>query len=269
MKTKAWIIVLIGISWGCASQEDVLILDQRNNILEAQLAQLKAQVVEHEKDNQNIRNQTALFFAELEALKDQYQALNGKIEELAYLSGRAPGGIESQVQEDTKQLKNMETEAAFISDRIAQLEKYLGLEIPVRLTDSESSSSLDNTPLSDKALYQHAKEAFDRNDFEIAQQEFQQFLKQFPKSDDADNAQFWIGEIYFQEKWYEKAIVEYQKVIENYPKGNKVPAALLKQGLAFSHLNDKTNSRLALKDLISKFPKSPEADIARNKLKDL
>jgi TolA-binding protein len=59
-------------------------------------------------------------------------------------------------------------------------------------------------------------------------------LKRFPKSDNADNAQFWIGEIYYRQKWYETAILEYQKVIENYPKGNKVQASLLKQGFAFS-----------------------------------
>ena len=39
-------------------------------------------------------------------------------------------------------------------------------------------------------------------------------LKRFPQSDQADNAQFWIGETYYRENWYEKAILEYQKVIE-------------------------------------------------------
>ena len=53
-------------------------------------------------------------------------------------------------------------------------------------------------------------------------------IQNHPKSSNADNAQFWIGETYYKEKWYEKAILEYQKVIEKYPSGNKAPAALLK-----------------------------------------
>jgi TolA-binding protein len=55
-------------------------------------------------------------------------------------------------------------------------------------------------------------------------------------------------------------------VIETYPKGNKVPASLLKQGFAFLNLGDEVNARLILKELIKKYPKSNEAAIARKKI---
>ena len=84
----------------------------------------------------------------------------------------------------------------------------------------------------------------------------------------AGNAQFWLGETYYREQWYEKAILEYQKVIENYPDGNKIEASLLKQGLAFFNLGDKANARLILQELIRKHPKSNEAQIARQKVKE-
>ena len=100
-----------------------------------------------------------------------------------------------------------------------------------------------------------------------AKKYFQEVIQRYPKSENADNAQFWIGEIYYREKWYEKAILEYQKVIEKYPDGNKVPAALLKQGLAFHNIGDKANSRHILEELVKKYPKSNEAKIAREKLK--
>ena len=57
--------------------------------------------------------------------------------------------------------------------------------------------------------------------------------------------------------------------MKNYPKGNKVPAALLKQGLAFSQLKDASNARLVLSELVKKYPDSNEAAIARKKLKRL
>ena len=47
---------------------------------------------------------------------------------------------------------------------------------------------------------------------EIVVKKFKELIERFPKSERADNAQFWIGEIYYREKWYEKAILEYQKV---------------------------------------------------------
>ena len=58
-------------------------------------------------------------------------------------------------------------------------------------------------------------------------------------------------------------------MIENYPKGNMVQASHLKQGLAFFNLGDKTNSRLILRELVSKYPKSNEAKIAKQKLKEI
>ena len=94
-------------------------------------------------------------------------------------------------------------------------------------------------------------------------------MDQHPKSKQADNAQFWLGEVFYREKWYEKAILEYQKVIENYPKGDKIRGALLKQGFSFLNLDDKSNARLILRELIRKYPDSNEAEIAKKKLKTL
>ena len=99
-----------------------------------------------------------------------------------------------------------------------------------------------------------------------ARQGFAQLIKSYPNSTNADNAQFWIGKSYYREKWYEKAILEYQTVLDKYPKGNKVPAAMLKQGLAFLQLGDKSNARLILQELEKKYPKTNEARIAKRKL---
>ena len=56
-------------------------------------------------------------------------------------------------------------------------------------------------------------------------------------------------------------------MIENYPDGNKVPASLLKQGLAFFNLDEKVNARFFLQEVINNYPTSSEAKTARNKLK--
>jgi TolA-binding protein len=76
---------------------------------------------------------------------------------------------------------------------------------------------------------------------------------------------FWIGEIYYKEQWYQKAILEYQKVIENYPDGNKAPAAYFKQALAFEKLGEKDNSQLIISELLKKFPDSKEAELAKKR----
>ena len=136
------------------------------------------------------------------------------------------------------------------------------------MTTVAAPAATSPKPASAQGMYNAAKQAYDNGDLEKARNSFEAMLKSFPKAPEADNAQFWIGETYYQQKWYEKAILEYQKVIENYPKGNKVPAALLKQGLAFLNIGDKSNSRLILQDLVRKYPSTNEGRIAAQKLKE-
>ncbi|MEE9591314.1 MAG: tetratricopeptide repeat protein, partial [Thermodesulfobacteriota bacterium] len=82
-------------------------------------------------------------------------------------------------------------------------------------------------------------------------------------------AQYWIGEIFYAKGDWERAILEFDDVIKKYPKGDKVPAALLKEGLSFSRLGAKKESRLLLTRVIKNYPKSNEADIAKKKLDNL
>ena len=68
---------------------------------------------------------------------------------------------------------------------------------------------------------------------------------------------------------YEQAILAYQEVIKKYPKGNKVPNAMLRQALAFYEIKDKISSRLLLKKIIKEYPNKSEAKIANTKLNTL
>jgi len=118
-------------------------------------------------------------------------------------------------------------------------------------------------------MYTAAKTLLNNGDSKGARKEFEAFIKTFSDSANADNAQFWIADSYYGENWYEKAIMEYQKVINNYPSGNKVPTALLKQGYAFANLGEKGNARLILKELIRKYAGTGEAKFAKEKLEAL
>ena len=59
------------------------------------------------------------------------------------------------------------------------------------------------------------------------------------------------------------------EVIKKYAKGNKVPDALYRQGMAFWEMKDTTNAKLILKEVVRRFPQSDQANRARKKLKEL
>jgi tol-pal system protein YbgF len=91
-------------------------------------------------------------------------------------------------------------------------------------------------------------------------------MQAYPKSELFDDAQFFLAESYFSEKWYEKAVLEYQTLIAKYTKSNKRPAALYKQALAFEKLGDTVNAKARFRDVVSVYPASPEAAQAKKKL---
>ena len=83
-------------------------------------------------------------------------------------------------------------------------------------------------------MYQQALDHLRGGRHDEAVASFRGFVKQHPQHDLADNAQYWLGECFYDRKDYSTALREFRRVAEKFPQGNKVPDALLK--VAFSYL---------------------------------
>jgi tol-pal system protein YbgF len=278
---------------GCVTPDQYQVLENRVNALEMensrsralqdrfdeQAADLAAAIKDLEKTVQTIdqfsRENIAEINQELQQVHKKYGELQGMMEETAYRFGQTDPDSRTDL---TQVLERMDRAVSRNHVRITRLETYMGFEPTVPGTEEEQSPDSavpgDDTgqikmPVSDKAAYEQAKKTFDDGDMEAARIQFENFINTFPESPLAGNARFWIADSYYVEKWYEKAILEYQKVLEEYPDSNKVAAARLKQGYAFAELGEKANARLILNELITRYPDSREAMFAREKLKQL
>jgi tol-pal system protein YbgF len=296
-----WVsFVAAGLLCSCAIQDDIYTLDHRLSALERRSLELEKQNRELEKLNQELletkkkinsrvegmdqtrrddelelRSKYAALAADLDARRQEGQQLSGRLEEMEYLLNQKLKGFEDNQLKNRDQMDRLATDMADIKKRLDVVDQYLNLEGGGKTKKqatpppAKAASTTTPPPASDQTLYQEAKKAFDEGKMEAARKGFEKLIASYPKSQQADNAQFWIGETYYIEKWYEKAILEYQKVIENYPSGNKIPAALLKQGLSFLNIGETNNGRLLLKELVAKYPGSNEAGIAKKKLESL
>lgn len=288
-------LMVIVLTTGCALQRDVYMLEERLLTVEKRNRDLNKQIasIDQEREglasnlerlgqtkssgDKQLRGQYAGMNASLETLRDEVSTLSGRLDETEHYSQKQQNSSGS-LGEQVRQKQNLMAEdLAKTKQRLDQVEQYLNMEKSAAKAKAASqavpkaASQAAPKPAATNAagVYAAAKKSFDTGNLDQARNGFSALVKNFPKADQADNAQFWLGEIYYREKWYEKAILEYQKVIENYPKGNKVAAALLKQGLAFLKIGDKANSRLILQDLLDKFPQSNEGRIAAQKIKEL
>jgi len=98
---------------------------------------------------------------------------------------------------------------------------------------------------------------------------FKDFLKHYPQHHLADNAQYWIGEIFYDLEDYPNAILAFKEVVTRYAEETKAPDALLKMGYSYVALDDPTNARVFLKRVIKNYPFSEAESKARAKLKEL
>jgi tol-pal system protein YbgF len=281
---KRWIVFLIGLLvFGCASTRDVQTLDKEMDKLYSQVNALRKEndftkndLSDLRAENQRLKTDLSL---RLENIQSEMQSLSTDIEEYKELLKR-PSRDMDRIKDDMEgRLKNLEERRKNQEEKIKELEDRLKAPEPktpgpgTKLMEPEKSASTKEIPAEPKGsstgmgdLYRDAYETFHKGDLDGARRKFEAFLKQYPNTELSDNAQFWIGETYYLRKDYEKAILEYEKAIVKYPEGDKIPAAILKQALAFLELQDKTNARNLFKRVIEKYPRSDQAEIAKKRL---
>jgi tol-pal system protein YbgF len=118
-------------------------------------------------------------------------------------------------------------------------------------------------------LYQNALRDFTTGKYDMSSQEFGDYVKNYPNTDLASNAQFYIGEISYQQGDYKDAIAQYNLVLNNYPQSYKLSASMLKKGMAELELGMKATGIRDLKEVVRRFPGSDEARRAQAKLREL
>jgi tol-pal system protein YbgF len=118
-------------------------------------------------------------------------------------------------------------------------------------------------------LYQNALRDFTTGKYDLAHQEFSDYVKNFGSTDLASNAQFYLGEISYAQGDYKDAIAQYNSVLNNYPQSYKLAASLLKKGMAELELGMKATGARDLKEVVRRFPGSDESRRASAKLKEL
>ncbi|MGZ5648813.1 MAG: tol-pal system protein YbgF [Usitatibacter sp.] len=114
--------------------------------------------------------------------------------------------------------------------------------------------------------YDAASNLFRRNDFPSAIEAFRAFLKDYPDSQLAANAGYWIGISYANLKDYRHALAAQEELLSHYPQSQKAPDALLAIAAIQVEQGDSGSARNTLEDIIARFPSSEAAGKARTRL---
>jgi tol-pal system protein YbgF len=203
--------------------------------------------------DKSVRESQGTTNTRVDAMATQVQSLRDAVDEMAARLGR----MAQQLSETQSVLQSVDARLAPPAPATPETGTAAGA-VPAA-----------QPPPSAKALYDNAHRDFLSGKYDLAWQQFSDYLKYYARSELAGNAQFYLGEIRYRQEDYRGAIEEYDKVLASYPASFKVAAAQFKKGYALLELNERDAGVQALKTLVEKYPRSEEARLARERLQRL
>ena len=119
------------------------------------------------------------------------------------------------------------------------------------------------------SLYSDAMRDRSAGNYDLAAQEFNDFLRYFGTSDDAPLAQYYLGEVYYSQKKFDEASKAFDLVLEKYPRNAKTLDAMFMKGRSLVNLGMRDAGSKEYRELIRLAPNSEQANKARSELKNL
>ena len=124
-------------------------------------------------------------------------------------------------------------------------------------------------PASADVLYSNGLRDINGKHYDLATQEFQDYLKYYSDTDLASNAQFYLGEIAFMQGQFEPALDAYNKVLDNYPKSFKTATSRMRKGFCLAELGQKAAAIRELRTVVRQYPGTDEAKKSAAKLREM
>ena len=121
-------------------------------------------------------------------------------------------------------------------------------------------------PPAPRELYSQAYADYARGNYDLAIQAFTEYIRAYPGTDFTDNAQYWIGECLYGKQKYAEAIEAWTALFRDYPSSDKLPDARVKKGMALERLGRRSQALVEYRFVVDRFPNSPAARIARERL---
>ena len=174
-------------------------------------------------------------------LSGQIQALNDTMDELKV-----------RLTKLSKQLEDMQAAQQSMAAQQTQAQ--------------QQAQAVAQAPAPD-VLYNNALRDYNGGKNDLAIQEFSDYIKFYPDTDLAGNSYFYIAEVQYKTGDFQRAVANYDLVLQNFPSGNKAAAAELKKGFALLELGKQDEGAQALKHVIQRYPRTNEATQARERLR--
>jgi tol-pal system protein YbgF len=263
---------------GCVTPQDIEGLQSQLSDIQRQVLQIQKQSPSKEEVSSQVSSLGTSVGHQMESLLKTEADMQVKLQ-----------GLSSQIDELQAKLEDTNYRLAQLSQQIAatnqELKSFRSAAPPTGTAGSPGTPP-DGTqpqtpppanpgnpgggPSADpQALYNGAYNDYLKGNYDLSLREFQAYLDNFPATDLADNATYWIGECYYRQRRFRQAVNQFDAVLEKFPRSDKVAAATLKKGYAHLELGERSQGVVQLRHVIRQYPNSDEANLARQRLREI
>jgi tol-pal system protein YbgF len=240
---------------GGGSQSGVQLVNQIND-LQAQVQQLQGQNEELRHQLEQLKQQS----------KDQYVDIDSR---LGRLEGRAPGTAPAAANAPSNngQMQDITLGGSVAASNAVSPPVAGATQSPAVAQQAPPPSPAN--PADEKAAYDQAFAALKDGRYAESARAFQNFIGQYPNSELAPNAYYWLGESYYVTQNYPISLDAFNKLLAQYPNSQKASAALLKVGYCQYELKQWDQAEATLNQVVAKYPGTQEANLAQGRLRAL
>jgi tol-pal system protein YbgF len=274
--------VIAGSTAGCVTPQDIQGLQSQLSDIQRQVLQIQKQAPSKEEVSSQVSNLGASVGRQMEsllkteadmqvklqALSSQIDELQAKLEDTNYRLAQ----LSQQIATTNQELKSFRNTAP-PAGAVTPPDGTQPQTPPTGNPGSPGTAGGGNTgggPSADpQALYNGAYNDYLKGNYDLAMREFQEYLDNFPATDLADNATYWIGECYYRQRRFRQAVDQFDAVLSKFPRSDKVAAATLKKGYAHLELGERSQGVVQLRHVIRTYPNSDEANLARQRLREI
>ncbi|HEU0220250.1 MAG TPA: tol-pal system protein YbgF [Gallionella sp.] len=212
-----------------------------------QIQQLEARVLKLEAAAEQQTKSLLDLLGQIEALNGEIRKLRGQNEELAH-----------GLRDAEKREKD------FYVDLDTRLRRFEPTDNAAQTGGDASAAPIDpNDPAAENRAFEAAYGLFKGGSHENAVTAFQEFLKKYPGSVHAPNANYWLGNAQFTLKDYKNALSTYQGLLKAFPGTHKAAEVLFSIAGCQQELKQDAAAQKTLKQLIAKYPNSKAAGKAK------
>jgi tol-pal system protein YbgF len=279
LQPALWLLCVV--LTGCATQTALVDVQTDLEVMRGQVDQIAGRLGSIDKQTQERsatgqRSQVDLV-VRLDQIATDVQTIQGRLEEQAHRVSELSKAVDDQsfrLNQSTAKIDAFEMRLAEQERKVAvaPVPTPGAVPGPPPIPGEERVVLPGRTPrsgLSPVEAYNLAYNDFIKGSYDLAIQGFQGFLQQYPNSILVPHAVYWLGESYYQTKQFPQAIEQYDRLISQFPKNEKLAGALLKEGFAHAAVGDKVKARATLKRVVEDFPRASEANLAKEKLAEL